>query len=163
MRRLLFLLLALSLWLGGAAAAADDDWRAQDEAAARAVFERNLEAIRSRDIATYLDCYLQNEHLVRNGFGGVERGYESLAASTDATDWPTYFEATDLEVFALQPGVVYGQYRYRVRYDTEEQEGISERVFLRTPDGWRIAVTTAFGAPIGALPERPEADGESEQ
>ena len=74
-------------------------------------------------------------------------------ASVEADPWPDHFQATDLRVHSLRPGVVYGQYRYRVRYGEEEQEGISERLFLQTEDGWRIAVTTAFGAPMGALPE----------
>jgi len=48
--------------------------------------------------------------------------------------------------------VVYGTYRYRVRYGSDEQTGVSERVFVKTPKGWRIAVTTAFGAPSGTPP-----------
>src|SRR5919202_1634696 len=31
-------------------------------------------------------------------------------------------------------------------------EGISERVFVRTPEGWRIAVSTAFALPAGVAP-----------
>ncbi|MDQ3673993.1 MAG: alkaline phosphatase family protein, partial [Gemmatimonadota bacterium] len=31
--------------------------------------------------------------------------------------------------------------------------GVSERVFIRTPGGWRIAVTTAFGLPAGSAPQ----------
>lgn len=129
---------------------------AEDEAAARAVFEKNLQAIADRDAESYLSCYWPSEKLVRNGFEGVSLGYEGLAEGIGADTWPESFEATDLRVFSLQPGVVYGQYRYRVRFGDEEQEGISERLFLRTDAGWRIAVTTAFGAPAGALPPREE-------
>lgn len=121
------------------------------EAGARAVFERNLAAIESRDAAAYLACYLDSERLVRNGFGGVQLGFAGLAAGI-ADGWPDRFEARDLVVHAVNDDVVYGQYRYRVSYGDEVQEGISERIFLRTADGWRIAVTTAFGAPAGALP-----------
>lgn len=125
---------------------------AGDEAAARALFEQNLQAIADRDTESYLACYWQSDGLVRNGFEGISRGYAGLAASVDEDTWPDQFEATDLQVFWLRPGVVYGQYRYRVRYGDDEQEGISERILLETEAGWRIAVTTAFGAPEGALP-----------
>jgi ketosteroid isomerase-like protein len=131
-----------------------DDWRARDEAGARALFERNLDAIRSRDAETYLSCYLRSDHLVRNGFDGLSLGFADFASGVGDTNWPTLFEATDLRVIAVQPGLVYGQYRYRVGYGEGglvEQEGISERVFVRTDDGWRIAVTTAFAARPGAL------------
>jgi hypothetical protein len=62
------------------------------------------------------------------------------------------FEASDLQLVPVRPGVVYGTYRYRVRYGAEEQRGISERFFVKTKDGWRIAVTSAFPAPPGTPP-----------
>lgn len=128
--------------------------RAAAEAGARAVFERNLAAIEARDTAAYLDCYLRSEHLVRNGFGGVQLGFDGLASGVQE-GWPDRFEANELQVFAVSDEVVYGQYRYRVTYGADVQEGISERVFLLTSEGWRIAVTTAFGAPAGALAPLP--------
>lgn len=121
------------------------------EAGARAVFEKNLAAIEARDADAYLACYLQSDRLVRNGFGGVGLGFDQLAASV-GEGWPDRFEAREMQVHALTEDVVYGQYRYRVTYGDDVQEGISERVFVRTEEGWRIAVTTAFGAPAGALP-----------
>jgi hypothetical protein len=124
---------------------------AEDEKAARAVFERNLKAIADRDSDTYLACYWPDERLVRNGFGGVERGFESLASSMDRDSWPDLFEADELKVFSLVPGVVYGQYHYRVRFGETESRGVSERLFLLTEEGWRIAVTTAFADLEGAM------------
>jgi len=50
------------------------------------------------------------------------------------------------------PGVVYGTYRYRVRYGADEQAGLSERLFVRTDRGWKIAMTSAFAAPAGTPP-----------
>jgi imidazolonepropionase-like amidohydrolase len=44
---------------------------------------------------------------------------------------------------------VYGTYGYRVRYGADEHSGISERLFVKTPDGWKIAVTGAVDAPPG--------------
>ena len=149
------LTIVLSLALLSATGAQGATWRESAEAAARALFERNLAAIESRDAAAYLACYQQTELLVRNGFGGIELGYAGLADGV-GTGWPDHFEARDLRVFALTEDVVYGQYRFRVTYVEDEQEGISERVFLRRHEGWRIAVTTAFGAPPGALPPMEE-------
>ncbi|HEY0783604.1 MAG TPA: hypothetical protein VGE98_14185, partial [Thermoanaerobaculia bacterium] len=52
----------------------------------------------------------------------------------------------------IQPGIVYGSYRYRVRYGAREVSGLSERLFVSTPQGWRIAVTSAFPALPGVPP-----------
>ncbi|MGI8620151.1 MAG: hypothetical protein ACR2L6_13840 [Gemmatimonadaceae bacterium] len=62
--------------------------------------------------------------------------------------------ARDLTVVPLAAGVVYGSYRYDVRYGDSVSTGVSERVFVRTPAGWRIAVTSAFGTPLKFLPRR---------
>lgn len=122
-----------------------------DVASARAVFERNLDAIRHRDRDAYLACYLQSENLVRNGAGGLDLGFAGLA-KTAGDGWPDVFDAQDLRLVPVAPGLVYGSYRYRVRYGEDEQTGRSERVFRHTPEGWRIAVTTAFSDPPGTAP-----------
>jgi imidazolonepropionase-like amidohydrolase len=51
----------------------------------------------------------------------------------------------------ISPGVAYGTYRYRVVDSSGSVRGISERLFVRTPEGWKVAVTTAFPTP-GAPP-----------
>jgi len=122
-----------------------------DLAAARALFEANLDAIRRRDREAYLACYLESERLARTGPDGVALGFEGLAASA-GEGWPDHFDARDLRLVPVRPGTVYGIYRYRVRYGDQEQTGLSERTFLHTPGGWRIAVTTAFPAPPGTAP-----------
>ena len=119
-----------------------------DVAAARRLFEANLDAIRRRDRDAYLECYLRSPQLARTGSTGILMGYESLASSA-GSGWPDVFEARDLELVPVSEGVVYGTYRYRVRYGETEQTGLSERVFLKTPSGWRIAVTSAFPAVEG--------------
>jgi imidazolonepropionase-like amidohydrolase len=124
---------------------------ADDLAAARALFEKNLQAIRDKDRDTYLSCYLEAESLVRTGPGGFERGYAGLAA-TVGQGWPDHIDAEDLRLTPVRPGLVYGTYRYRVRYGTDEVSGLSERLFLETPQGWRIAVSTAFPALPGVPP-----------
>ena len=122
-----------------------------DTAAARRLFAENVDAIHKRDRARYLATYLQTEALTRNGPGGLDLGFENWSARRDST-WPDTLVARDLRVIPVAPGVVYGTYHYRVTQDGSTSEGISERVFLKTPAGWRIAVSTAFGLPAGAAP-----------
>ncbi len=123
-----------------------------DLAAARSLFEANLDAIRRRDRDAYLATYLNAETLARTGPAGPSLGYQAHAAQAGDDSWPDVFEALDLRLVPIRPGVVYGTYRYRVRYGADEQSGLSERVFLETGDGWRIAVTSAFNAPPGTPP-----------
>jgi imidazolonepropionase-like amidohydrolase len=124
---------------------------ASDVAAARQLFQANLDAIRHRDREAYLACYLHSPQLARTGPEGPALSYDSLAANRD-TSWPDGFEALDLQLVPVRDGVVYGTYRYRVRYGSVEQVGLSERFFVETPEGWRIAVSTAFPAPPGTPP-----------
>lgn len=122
-----------------------------DTTGARAVFEENIASIHARDRSRYLATYLQSPRLVRNGPAGLELGFEGWSARRDTT-WPDTLVARDLRLVPLTSGLVYGTYHYRVTQAGTTSEGISERVFVRTPDGWRIAVTTAFGLPDGAAP-----------
>ena len=123
---------------------------AGDLAAARKLFEANLAAIVHRDRAAYLACYLESERFVRTGPEGPKLGFESLAK--DPAEWPDFFEGQDLRLTPVQPGLVYGTYRYRVRYGEREVSGLSERLFIKRPEGWRIAVSTAFENTPGVPP-----------
>jgi hypothetical protein len=115
----------------------------------RRLFEENIDAIHKRDRSRYLATYLHTEGLARNGPGGLELGYENWSARRDST-WPDTLIARNLRVVPVAPGVVYGAYCYTVTQNDTTSSGVSERVFVKTPDGWRIAVTTAFGLPPGA-------------
>jgi imidazolonepropionase-like amidohydrolase len=127
---------------------------ADDVADARAVFEGNLAAIREHNRDKYLSYYLHSDLLVRGGPTGFTTGYDDFAKGAGA-QWPDLIEASDIHLTPLQPGWVYGTYRYRVRYGADEHSGISERLFVKTPDGWKIAVTGAVDAPPGtAAPPR---------
>ena len=134
-----------------AAAVPDRSPSAADVASARRAFEANVGAIRRRDRDAYLACYLRSTGLARTGPSGFSLGYAALDSSA-GTGWPDHFEALDLRLTPVRAGVVYGTYRYRVRYGAVEQTGLSERVFLSTPQGWKIAVTTAFPALPGVPP-----------
>jgi len=121
---------------------------ADDLAAARALFDSNLNAIRQRNRDAYLACYLHAEGLVRGGAEGFAVGFHSFAKGVGAA-WPDLIEANDIHLTPLRPGMVYGTYRYRVRYGSDEHVGISERLFVSTPEGWRIALTGAIDSPAG--------------
>ncbi|HEV7504790.1 MAG TPA: amidohydrolase family protein [Thermoanaerobaculia bacterium] len=151
--RLVMAIALLTLLARTGYAAETDTSRANvgDIAAARAVFERNLQAIRARDKTAYLACYLDSEALARTGFEGPQLGYKGLAASV-GQGWPDHIDADDIHLTSVRPGLVYGTYRYRVRYGGREDTGISERLFVQTPQGWKIAVTTAFTAQPGVPP-----------
>lgn len=122
-----------------------------DLAAARAVFEQNIAAIRNRNREAYLALYLNSDRLVRVGPAGFATGYEEFAKGAGSA-WPDTIEATDMRLTPLRPGMVYGTYRYRVRYGAEEHSGISERIFMETPQGWKIALTGAIDTPPGTPP-----------
>lgn len=121
---------------------------ADDIAAARALFDSNVNAIRQRNREAYLACYLHSEGLVRGGPEGFSVGFDSFAKGVGA-NWPDLIEANDIHLTPLRPGLVYGTYRYRVRYGSDEHAGISERLFVSTADGWKIALTGAIDSPAG--------------
>ena len=150
MRRFLLVLTVFLLLLPAASGFAAATGAADDVAAARALFDKNLDAIRRKDKQAYLACYLHAPTLARTGASGTQKGYDTFAK--EAGEWPDSFEGLGLDLVSLRPGLVYGTYRYRVRYGAREESGISERFFLKTEAGWRIAVTSAFAAPAGTPP-----------
>jgi hypothetical protein len=122
---------------------------APDTVEARRLFEENIDAIHKRDRARYLATYLHTATLGRNGPAGLELGYEGWSARRDST-WPDTLVARNMRMLPIAPGVVYGTYCYTVTQKDTTSSGVSERIFLKTPEGWRIVVTTAFGLPAGA-------------
>jgi len=136
----------LLMLMPGSVFAQSDDLRG-----AREVFEQNIGAIRQRDRDRYLSLYLHDPRLVRGGPTGFTTGFDDFSKQA-GTRWPDQIEATDIRLTLLQPGLVYGTYRYRVRYGAEEHSGISERLFRKTPDGWKIALTGAIDTPPGTPP-----------
>ncbi|MDX2193044.1 MAG: hypothetical protein NW201_06805 [Gemmatimonadales bacterium] len=123
--------------------------RGRDSTEALALFRENIDAIHKRDRARYLATYLQSTELVRTGLRVVERGFEGWGART-SNAWPDTLVANELEVHPLQPGVVYGRYRYVGVNQGVAATGVSERFFVRTPQGWRIAVTGSFPDTLAA-------------
>jgi hypothetical protein len=122
---------------------------ASDTIEARRLFEENIDAIHKRDRARYLATYLHSSTLARNGPTGLALGYDNWSARRDST-WPDTLVATNLRVLPITPGVVYGSYCYTVTQKDTTSSGVSERIFVKTSEGWKIAVTTAFGLAPGA-------------
>lgn len=120
-----------------------------DTIEARRLFEENIDAIHKRDRNRYLATYNQVPNLVRNGPDGPQLGFEGWSARRDST-WPDTLVAEKLRVVPIAKGVVYGTYCYRVTQNKVTTSGVSERLFIKTLTGWKIAVTTAFGLPQGA-------------
>ncbi|MGI8618499.1 MAG: hypothetical protein ACR2L6_05345 [Gemmatimonadaceae bacterium] len=158
MTRAAFAIFALTLGAAACATAtvapsAPFAFAAADSVEALALFRENIDAIHKRDRARYIATYLQSPRLARNGSDGLELGFDDWPART-STSWPDTLMARDLTVVPLAPGVVYGSYRYDVRNGDSVSSGISERVFVKTSNGWRIAVTTAFGMPPRHIPRQ---------
>lgn len=151
MHRLLTILLRIATSLFALSLLADE---AADLRHARAVFEENIAAIHAKDRDRYLAVYLKSDKLVRTGPTGFLTGYDDFAKGA-GSGWPDTLEATDLRLTPIRPGIVYGTYRYRVRYGANETLGVSERLFVETPEGWRVALTGAIATP--GIPPSPRA------
>lgn len=123
-------------------------FEASDTIEARRLFEDNIDAIHKRDRPRYLATYLHAPTLARNGPAGLQLGYERWSAISDTT-WPDTLVAERMRVIPVARGIVYGTYCYRVTQNRTTTSGVSERLFVKTATGWKIAVTTAFGLPAG--------------
>src|SRR2546426_427836 len=114
-------------------------------------FRGNIAAIHARDRAAYLSHYLHTPELARVGPDGLRLGYDEFARGA-GEGWPDTLVATHLRIVAVSPDVAYGVFRYRVVDASGSARGVSERVLVRTPAGWKVAVTTAFPTPGAAPP-----------
>ena len=146
--------LAIALILSGCApqsppAMSPASFEASDTIEARRLFEENIDAIHKRDRERYLATYIHAPTLARNGPTGLQLGFDGWSARRDTT-WPDTLVAERMKVVPLAKGVVYGTYCYRVTQNKITTSGVSERVFIKTLTGWKIAMTTAFGLPEGA-------------
>jgi hypothetical protein len=150
----LFLPLPISMIIMGCAAQtplamSPAGFESSDTVEARRLFVENIDAIHKRDRARYLATYIHAPTLARNGPAGLQLGFDDWSARRDST-WPDTLVAERMKVVPLAKGVVYGTYCYRVTQNKITTSGVSERVFIKTQTGWKIAVTTAFGLPEGA-------------
>lgn len=123
------------------------DVREREVAEVRAAFDENLAAIRRRDLDAYLAGYLDSPDFVYLGPEGIARGFAPFAAARHAqADFPDSLVAGGPELTWLAPGVVHVAYPFAAVQGTVAGAGWSERVFVRTAAGWRIAVTSVIPA-----------------
>jgi len=121
------------------------DLQQQELRDARSAFETNLQAIRDRDLETYLNGYLDSPDFVYLGPEGVSRGFTPFAATRRAEPaFPDSLAAGEPELTWLAPGVVHVAYPFAARQGDVTGVGWSERVLVRTKDGWKIAVTSVI-------------------
>lgn len=119
-----------------------DALRDRELVEARTAFEQNLAAIRRGDVDGYLSGYLSSADFVFLGPDGVERGFAPFAAARRSDpQFPDSLASGAPQLTWLAPGVVHVAYPYVAQQGTVAGKGWSERVFVKTPDGWKIAVT----------------------
>ena len=125
-------------------AAATQSSLARDAADAPATFRESVAARHPRNRARYLATYVHTDRLVRHSPTALETGYDGWSAITDNA-WPDTLIVREMRVVPLAPGVVYGYYRYiGVPTPGDTLTGVSTRVFVRTPEGMRITVTSSW-------------------
>ena len=116
--------------------------RANDLAEATQELERNIAAIQRRDTEAYLQQYLDSPELVVASADSLRRGYLLFAEARRASDdWPDTLIAGAPTVVWIAPGVGWGAFEFAAVVNQDTAHGWSERIFLKTPGGWKIAVT----------------------
>jgi len=116
--------------------------RSRDLEQASLAFERNLEAISRHDVEAYLSQYLDSPDLVVVSEDSLRRGYLLFAEARRASgDWPDTLIARDPTLVWIAPGVVWAAFEYGAVLGADTARGWSERLFVKTGKGWKIAVT----------------------
>jgi hypothetical protein len=136
--------LTLGLWVMGRNRSSTEALQSADLDEARAAFRGNIAAIQHRNTEEYLSYYMQSPAftVLSDSFS---QGYEAFAAARRTShDWPDTLIASEPNLVWLSPGVVYGAYRYVRVQRGETTRGWSERVMIKTKNGWKMAVSTAF-------------------
>ena len=114
----------------------------QDLEGAYEAFRSNIAAIHRRDTEAYLAHYLESPELVVASADSLRRGFVLFAEARRASeDWPDTLIAGRPVLVWLGPGVVWGAYEYTVVQGGDTARGWSDRVFVKTGGGWKIAVT----------------------
>ncbi|HKI96631.1 MAG TPA: hypothetical protein VJ992_15180 [Gemmatimonadales bacterium] len=124
--------------------------RASDLEGARQVFAANIDAIHKHDAAAYLATYLHSPNLVAASPNGLVMGFGPLAKDREQGAWPDTLVAGVPTLVWISAGVVYGAYHYVAKQGDSISAGWSERLFVKTDSGWKIAVTSVI--PSSATP-----------
>jgi hypothetical protein len=119
-----------------------DDLEARDLREAREALEQNIQTIHDRDADAYLALYDDSPSLIVASADSVARGYAPFAAARRSSlDWPDTLVVSEPTVEWIAPGVVWVAFPYVAVLQGDTARGVSERLFVKTRDGWRIRVT----------------------
>ena len=119
--------------------------RSADLQGALAALESNIAAIRNHDTEAYLAHYLNSPDLVIVAADSLRRGYMLFAEARRASDeWPDTVVVGEPRLVWIAPGVVWGAFEYVSVLAGDTARGWSERLFVKTPSGWKIAVTSSL-------------------
>lgn len=119
-----------------------EDIRVHDLEEAFEAFRTNIAAIQRRDVEGYLAHYLDSPELVIAAADSLRRGFFLFAEARRASDeWPDTLFTGDPQLVWVAPGVVWGAFEFTSVVGGDTTRGLSERLFVKTGGGWKIAVT----------------------
>lgn len=122
-----------------------DDLKQRELVEARQAFDANLAAIQRRDMERYLASYLDSPDFAYVGPEGMQRGFDRFAAARRASpEFPDSLAAGEPEMAWIAPGVVYAVYPFAARQGEAVGRGWSERILVKSRQGWKIAVTSVI-------------------
>jgi hypothetical protein len=124
-----------------------DDLKERELAEARQAFDASLAAIQRRDLEAYLAAYLDSPDFAYIGPEGMQRGFDRFTAARRADPaFPDSLAAGEPELVWIAPGVVYAAYPFAARQGDAVGRGWSERILVKSRQGWKIAVTSVIPA-----------------
>ena len=108
-----------------------------------AVFvQSNIAAIQRRDTEAYLGHYVDSPELTIASADSIRRGFFLFSEARRASDeWPDTLVTAPATLVWLAPGVVWAGFRFMAVLEGDTTRGVSERVLVKTPSGWKITVT----------------------
>lgn len=116
--------------------------RSEDLEGAALALELNIAAIQRHDTEAYLAQYVDSPELVIAAADSVRRDYFLFAEWRRASDeWPDTLVVERPTLVWIGPGVVWAAFQFTSVVGGDTVRGVSERVFVETPRGWKIAVT----------------------
>ena len=116
--------------------------RTNDMVGAGELVRQNIAAIHRRDVEAYLAQYLDSPEFVVAGADSLRRGYALFAEARRASqEWPDTLIAREPTLVWVAPGVVWASFEYAAVIGTDTARGLSQRVLVKTVEGWKIAVT----------------------
>lgn len=138
-------MVAVALGLSACGGAGIEHVRERDLAEAAAALETNLAAIHHRDAEAYLAHYLDSPELAIVSQDSVARGFLVFAEARRASpEWPDTLITGRRHFLWVAPGVVWAAFPFTLVGRGDTTYGVSERLFLKTGQGWKIVVTGSY-------------------